>query len=603
MDRNQVIGLSLLAILLGIYLFTNNSEQKALESERQKQEQTTSATDTSKQSDNSAAIVDTVGIQDTTTTELASNAVGEDVKIANDLMELTFNTKGASVKKAHLKNYKTFWGEPLVLFDGDENFMDFTIPFQNQIIHTKEHVFTPSVEGNQIKFVTEIGGNEVDIIYDMIDGQYMMNAAIQLNGQLIQKPLSVQWQNEALHTEQDLKNERMNSQFYYSEWEDKSVDYYTVKENEEEEYEEKMRWLSIKPAFFNTTIISKDAGFDNIRAKSNYSEEDTMHVSQTAVSFDMAPTPDHLYEFQLFIGPNDYDLLKSYQMDLEKIVPMGRGIFEFVKYINRGMILPIFEYLSKFISNYGVIIMILTLFIRLLLSFFTYKSYLSQAKMQALKPELDEIKEKYKDDQKALGAEQMKLYSQAGVNPLGGCLPSLFQLPFLIAMYSFFPSSIQLRQQGFLWCQDLSTYDSIVSWSTHIPLISTFYGNHISLFTVLLTITSLILALYNSSMTADQNNPALKYLPYVMPVMFLGFFNNMAAGLTFYYFFSNLISIVQQWVIKNYVIDKEKIRAQLLENKKKPATQSKFAQRLAEMQKENEERKAKVNAQAKKKKK
>ncbi len=600
MDRNQIIGMGLLVVLLTLYMFNNTNEQKKLQAQKAKTEQISqSQSDTSTDTTSTEASTEAKSATDSSMLAALPEAKAQDIVLQNNLLELTFSTLGASAKKAYLKEYKTFWGAPLILFDGDDNYVDFTIPFQNQIVHTKDLHFTPKVTDNQVVFTSPVGENSLSITYTLRPDEYMLDGVVKLNGQVINNPLAIEWQNRSLHTEQDLKNERTNSHFYYQEWEDQSVDFYNVQEKKEEEFDEKMKWLSIKPSFFNSTIISKDAGFDDVKSLSSYDNEDSSYVSTTLVSFTLDKTPDNTYEFQYFLGPNNYDLLKTYQLGLEKIVPMGRGIFAFVKYINRGIILPIFEFLSKFISNYGIIIMILTLFIRILLSFFTYKSYLSQAKMQALKPELDEIREKYKDDQQKLGSEQMKLYSQAGVNPLGGCLPSLFQLPFLIAMYSFFPSSLELRQQGFLWCQDLSTYDSIASWSTHIPVLSSLYGNHISLFTILLTITSLFLALYNSSMTADQNNPALKYLPYVMPVMFLGFFNNMAAGLTFYYFFSNCISIVQQWVIKNYVIDKDKIRSQIEENKKKPATQSKFAQKLAEMQKENELRKQ----QGKKKKK
>ncbi len=588
-----MIGMALLVILLTVYMYNNNSQRKKLQEAKAQEEQTQPSAQTSK---DSTATTDSVAIAETAVADSSlaiaeSAAPAQDVVIENELLKLTFSSKGGSAKRAELKKYKTFWGAPLVLFDGDQNYVDFTLPFQNQILHTKDIVMNPTAANDRVEFSSAAGDNTFSISYALRPGEYMLDGVVKLNGQVIQNPLAIEWQNRNLHTEQDLKNERTNSHFYYQEWESKDVDFYNVQESKEEEFDKKMKWLSIKPSFFNSTIISKDAGFEKVKALSSYDKEDSSYVSNTQVSFALPATPDNTYEFEMFVGPNNYDLLKTYQMDLEKIVPMGRGIFAFVKYINRGIILPIFEFLSKFISNYGIIIMILTLFIRGLLSFFTYRSYLSQAKMQALKPELDEIREKYKDDQQKLGSEQMKLYSQAGVNPLGGCLPSLFQLPFLIAMYSFFPSSLELRQQSFLWCQDLSTYDSIASWSTHIPILSSVYGNHISLFTILLTITSLFLALYNSSMTADQNNPALKYLPYVMPVMFLGFFNNMAAGLTFYYFFSNVISIVQQWVIKNYVIDKDKIRTQIEENKKKPATQSKFAQRLAEMQKENEIRK------------
>ncbi len=598
MDRNQVIGLSLLVVLLTVYMYFNTSQQKKLEAEKnariEAQRDSLAQLDTlhNDLSDTALAVQSSIDTQSGSVINDTS-ASAQIVSIANDNLQIDFNTKGASPIKANLLKYKTFYGDSLILFDGPQNHLSFLLPLANKTVSTQDVIFTPSIRENSIVFTASAEGTPVQISYSLRPDQYLMDMELRIDGQLVNKPIYADWQNTILPSEQDLKNERNTSHFYYREKESKDVDYYTMKEEVEEEYDEVMDWISIKPAFFNNTLIAEQ-GIKELKAKSNYKKEDSSLVAQTSIEFALAQTPDNVYKMQMLIGPNSYDSLKTYQLGLEKIIPMGRGIFEFVKYINRGLILPVFEFLSKFIRNYGVIIMILTLFIRLLLSFFTYRSYLSQAKMQALKPELDELKEKHKGDQQKLSAEQMKLYQQAGVNPLGGCLPSLLQLPFLIAMYSFFPSALELRQKAFLWCKDLSSYDSILSWDAHIPLLSTFYGNHISLFTVLLTVSSLLLAIYSSSMTADNNNPALKYLPYVMPVMFLGFFNNMAAGLTFYYFFSNLISLTQQYVIKNYVINPDKIRAQIEENKSKPKAKSGFAERLAQMQEQNTERKKKM---------
>jgi YidC/Oxa1 family membrane protein insertase len=283
-----------------------------------------------------------------------------------------------------------------------------------------------------------------------------------------------------------------------------------------------------------------------------------------------------------YIGPNDYHTLMSYKSGFEDMVPLGYGIMAFVKYINKWALIPIFYFLASFISNYAIIIMLMTVFIRLILSFFTYKSYLSSAKMRVLKPELDELRAKIGDDQQKFSMEQMKLYRSAGVNPLGGCLPMLFQLPILLSMYYMFPSFIEFRQQHFLWCNDLSTYDSIFNFHFNIP----FYGDHVSLFTLLMTGSSLFLAVYNRNMTPqDPNNPMMKYMPFIFPVILMGVFNKMAAALTFYYTFSNILSIAQQFIIQKYFINEKAIHAQLQENKTKPATPSKWSQRLEEMQK------------------
>src|SRR5690606_31920542 len=328
---------------------------------------------------------------------------------------------------------------------------------------------------------------------------------------------------------------------------------------------------------------------------------DSNYVSQNKTVFTVNPDNSGAVALDWYIGPNHYNTLRSYKIGLDEMVPLGYGIMSFVTYINKWLIIPIFDALSKFISNYGVIIMLMTIIIRLLLSFFTYKSYLSAAKMRVLKPEIDELRAKYGENQQKMGMEQMKLYRSAGVNPLGGCLPTLLQLPILFAMYYFFPSSIELRQERFLWADDLSTYDSIVSWTTDIPVISSLLGNHISLFTILMTASSLFLALYNRNMTPqDPNNPLMKWMPYVFPFMLIGVFNKMAAALTFYYFFSNMISIAQQFVIQKFFIDEKKIHAQMQEKKNKPATPSKWQARLEEMQKSQMEKMKKTPSKPKK---
>jgi YidC/Oxa1 family membrane protein insertase len=293
----------------------------------------------------------------------------------------------------------------------------------------------------------------------------------------------------------------------------------------------------------------------------------------------------------MFVGPNDYRLLKTYNKDLEEMIPLSYGIFGFVKYINKWIILPIFYGLSKFFSSFGIVILLLTFILRLLMSPFTYKSYVSSAKMKALKPELDELKEKHGDDKQAYGVDQMKLYREAGVNPLGGCLPALLQLPVFFALLSFFPQSIELRQSKFLWAKDLSTYDSIYDLPFSIP----FYGDHISLFTILFVITSLILALYsmNTNMGADQSNPMMKYLPFIMPIMFLGIFNKLSASLTFYYFVSNVITLALQFVIQQWIIDPEKIHAQIKAKRSAPPKENKLMKKMMEMQQQQQQMKKK----------
>jgi YidC/Oxa1 family membrane protein insertase len=265
---------------------------------------------------------------------------------------------------------------------------------------------------------------------------------------------------------------------------------------------------------------------------------------------------------------------------MENIVPYGSGVFAFVKYINRYVLLPVFDFIQKHVASMGIVILLLTLFIRILTSPILYKSYLSGAKMKALKPEIDELKKKHGEDKQAFGMEQMKLWKSAGVNPLGGCLPALLQIPIFMSLYYFFQGNIDLRGESFLWAKDLAAYDSIYNLPFYIPA----YGNHISLFTITATLTSLLISLYSMTNMQDDSNPVMKYMPYIFPILLLGVFNGLPAALTWYYTVSNTITLLLQFVIQKYIINHQKILAQIEENKKKPVKQSKLQERLLAMQ-------------------
>jgi YidC/Oxa1 family membrane protein insertase len=265
---------------------------------------------------------------------------------------------------------------------------------------------------------------------------------------------------------------------------------------------------------------------------------------------------------------------------MSNMVDLGSGMFAFVKYINRWIILPVFDLFRKFTSNYGIVILLLTLFIRLVISPLSYTSYLSGAKMKVLRPEIDKLKAKYGNDQQQISMEQMKLFREAGVNPLGGCIPALLQVPIFFALYSFFNSNVALRGARFLWADDLSQYDSILNLPFNIP----FYGDHVSLFTITAVITSFAISIYSMSMTPDQGNPVLKYMPYFFPIILLFIFNKLPSGLTWYYTVSNIITLVLQFVIQNYIINHDKILAKMEANRKKPKTKSKWAERMEQMQ-------------------
>jgi YidC/Oxa1 family membrane protein insertase len=586
MDKNTLVGFGLLALLLFGYIFYEQNQKEAYLKQK-----TADSIANAKLHPIKAQLIDTSALakaKDSTATlsdSLVSNAIIPETlsTIENEDLIVSLTNKGGFPKKVELKKFKTFDGKPLILFDGDKNLIDFGFKsVAGNMIHTRSLVFAnQSSDKKSISFTSP----EATISYSLEDKGFMLNINATPTMADKSQTISMDWNSESIMTEKDLESQKMYTQVCYN-LEKDGYDFFTIKEKESKEFKEGVKWLSFKQHYFNTTLIPDAKIITSGIVKAEPSKADTsLHrLSDFGASLTMAPQND--LKFKMFLGPNDYKLLKSYNQDLEEIIPLSYGIFGFVKYINTWLILPIFYGLAKFFSSYGIVILLLTFIIRLLMSPFTYKSYVSSAKMKALKPELDELREKLGDDKQAFGVEQMKLYRQAGVNPLGGCLPALLQLPVFFALLSFFPQAIQLRQEKFLWAKDLSTYDSILTLPFSIP----FYGDHVSLFTILFVITSLLMALYSMNMAADQSNPMMKYLPFIMPVMFLGIFNKLPASLTFYYFVSNAITLALQFVIQKWIIDPDKIHAQIQAKKNEPPKENKLMKRMMEMQEQNQDR-------------
>lgn len=591
MDRNSVIGFTLLALMLVGYLSYNNYTQSQFEAKKKADSIAYAKAHpvTPRKADTLAAQTPVLNDSATMAAQASlppalRSASAQNVRLENKDLELTFTTKGGFPTAARLKNYKTYSGAPLYLFNGPDNKLSTVVPNGSGLVATSDLTFVPTMQGPQkVDFVADLGGGKrVDLIYTLPTEGYMVQCDIKLNGIPVSS-LPVRWNTQSLHTERDITAERQNAQVHYRDKKG-NHDYWTVKSEglHKTPQDNPSQWVGFRMHYFSTALIS-DNGFNKTEINAS-AKPDSNVIASSAFTMEVPVGGDGTASMRWFIGPNQYRLLKNYQIGLDELVPLGSGIFFFVKYINQWLIIPVFDILTGFISNYGVIIILLTLFIKLLLSFFTYKSYLSSAKMRVLKPELDELRAKYGEDQQRMSMEQMKLYRSAGVSPLGGCLPTLFMMPFLVAMYYFFPAAIDFRQESFLWAKDLSTYDSIAT----LPFS---FFDHISLFTLLMTASSLFLALYNRNMTPqDPNNPMMKWMPFIFPIILLGVFNKMAAALTFYYFFSNMVSIAQQFIIQKVFINEDKIHAQLKENRNKPATPSKWQQRIEEMQKANAER-------------
>ena len=529
----------------------------------------------------------------------SSFAKDEEVVLENEKIKLVISNKGGQIKSVVIKEgpnqkkYTTYTGEELEIFNSDSSV--FNLNFSTGIsINTKDLFFKPifyntSENQNSVTMRLSIDSiHYVDFNY-RINDDYLVDFNINLIGmeEIIPNELNymnLEWQMKTPQTEKSKSNQDMYTGIYYQFLADQDdIDYlgYTTAEDEEQ-LSNKLSWVAFQQQFFSSILVSK-SGLENA---SLYSEknENSKYIKNLSAKFELPynHNRNEQIDFQFYFGPNHYKQLQSYNSKFEEIIPLGWGIFGWV---NKYIIINIFDFLSKFFTNYGLIIFILTVIIKLALSPFTYKAYLSQAKMKVLKPEIDKMTEKHKGkDPMKVQQETMNLYRKAGVNPMGGCLPMLFQFPILIAMFRFFPASIELRSEAFLWADDLSAYDSIYDLPFEIP----FYGDHISLFTLLMTISTLLYTRMNSQMASGQM-AQMKWMMYLMPIMFLGFFNNYAAGLSYYYFLANMFTFSQQFFMKKF-IDEDAILRQLEENKKKPKKKSNFQKKLEEMQKRQEQK-------------
>lgn len=599
MDKNSAIGFGLLvAILIGYFTYSNYEQnkyhaQKTADSIAYAKLHPKPIIDTSKIAAASTLDSATQAINDSARKLLpaAFNGTAQELILENSKLAVSINTKGAYPSAAQLKEYKTYFQAPLYLFKGAANSMNMILPANKGALATADLYFTPTKSeangGQSIELVADLGeGKKVVVTYSLPADGYLLQYNVRLSG-MPATTIPLSWDMKGLSTEKDVHNERLATQIYYR-YKDNEDDYFTVNEEKNEELEKSVSWLGYRQLYFSTALIAEDA-FSKVNIKSNtkLSEKDIVSKSTFAFDLPVKAGAEQAYNFKWYIGPNDYQTLKSFNVGLEDMVPYGYGLFTFVKYINKWALLPLFTFLSSTVGNLALVLILMTIIIRLALSFFTYKSFLSTAKMRVLKPELDQLREQCGDDKQKFSLEQMKLYKTAGVNPLGGCLPMLFQLPILLSLYYFIPTALPLRQASFLWSKDLSTYDSIYSWTANIWGLSSVYGNHISLFTLLMTASSLFLAVYNRNNTPqDPNNPMMKWMPYIFPIFLMGFFNKMAAALTFYYFVSNMLSILQQFIIQKFFIDEKKVHAEIQANKSKPVTNSKWAEKIAEIQKQ-----------------
>lgn len=594
LDKNSVIGFVLLALLFfGYFYFTRQGQ---IELEKKRKEVADSLAKITPKQDTSIRFTQ-LPTNDTALTPASvgsfvqKGAASEELKtLENPLVKIVFTNKGGQPRLVELKKYKSKDSLPVKMVDSSFDKLTYIINAGvNQTASITDLYFTagdikvnPDSSQTISYKLSDADGRAIEHVFTLKKDEYMIDWNVNLAGAdrlFSQNTLNLTWQAQAKQHEYDLTGEKRETQIGLME--EGGFDYFTMGDGLNKKFEEGVKWIGLKQKFFNTTIISKK-GFSYAEINCTV-PPDSLGIVANSVATLKTTFPGQTnvpLQFQIYYGPNEYKILKGYKMDLEDMVNLGQGFYAFVKYINRWIVLPVFSFFEKFVSSYGLVIALLTIFIRLLTSPLVYTSYLSGAKMKALRPELDVLKAKYKDDQQAFSMEQMKLFRTAGVNPLGGCIPALLQIPIFFALYSFFNANLALRGEKFWWANDLSSYDIILSWKMSLP----FIGNHLSLFTITAVITSLLISLYSMSMTPDQNNPVLKYMPYIFPVLLLGIFNSLPAALTWYYTVSNLITLILQFVIQNYIIDHDKILAQLEENKKKPKSKPKWQEKLEQMQ-------------------
>lgn len=595
-DRNTVTGFILLAVLFFAFFYYTNRQQAALRTQKAFEDSVAHVKDSVARvqqqklnpvtkGDSSAAI----SVDSNARFPQAMQGSEQLTTVENDLIRVVFTNKGGQPKYVELKKFKGPDSSLVRLAGSAFDKIDYSVSDNGKADSITGLYFTPAqvTKAGEDQVVTyQLQGKDGSMITHKftVKPDYMVDFDLSINGAnqlLSNNTLLLTWQNRAVRQQKDINYERQQSQIGYRV--DGDYDHSSAVSSNTEEFKKPVNWVAVKQQFFTTTFIDKN-NFSGGSINWVASADDKTIVSATAnlripVSGASATVP-----LAIYYGPTDYKTLKKYGNDMMEMVDLGRGMWAFVKYINRWIVIPVFDFLSKLTANYGIVILLLTLFIRLLTSPLMYPGYLTSAKMKILRPELEQLKAKYPEQQQ-YAMEQMKFMREAGVNQFAGCLPSLLQIPIFFALYSFFNSNVALRGQSFLWSHDLSQYDSIVKFGFTVPLL----GDHLSLFTVTAALTSFLISLNSMSNTPDQGNPVLKYMPYFFPVILLFIFNKLPSGLTWYYTVSNVITLALQFVIQNYIINHDRLIAQIDANRKKPKKQSKWQERIAQMQEQQKQ--------------
>lgn len=605
LDRNSIIGLVLISGLLAWFLMTSKSNETPADNKAETEQTanpvavTNDSLQVAQLKQNSGAFA--YGLD---------NAQTQDIEVESELLKMTFSSKGGYLSKVEVKNQKRFTkdsDELVKLIDGDNAKLNIQLSTQDsRVLNTSELLFEPTVSKNGDNQVVSMKlktseNNYLEYVYTIKPNDYMLDLTIKsvgLNQVLnVNAPATLNWELKTIRNEKSISYENRYSEVVY-EYEGGKDDYLNASKSYTDANEKDVSYVAFKQHLF-TSILLTDTPFETGKLISESlvqnEDVDTLYLKKYVAEMPLKYTGGELnYNMNLYFGPADYNVLNTYKRNLDEIIPLGWGIFG---WLNEWIIIPVYTFLIKFIP-YGFAIILLTVVVRLLMSPVQYKSYVSQAKMKIIRPEVQEIAEKYKKDPMKKQQETMKLYQKAGVSPLSGCMPMFIQMPVFYALFMFFPSAFELRQKSFLWADDLSSYDSIFTLPFKIP----FYGDHVSLFPILAGLATFV---YMKMTTGDQTSSMpqqegmpdmsklMKIMIYISPVMMMFFFNNYASGLSLYYFTSNLITIGIMYVIKYRIINEDKVKAQIEENKTKERPKNKFQRKMEEMMEQAQQQKKK----------
>ncbi|MEZ2414726.1 membrane protein insertase YidC [Muriicola sp. E247] len=610
LDLNSIIGFVLIFGILLFWFYQNQPTPEEIEAQKaqiEQQQQAEKAVEA--EVETPVAETQSVNLQDSTSLANYRNSMGEfgfspaiegTTILENDVLYLEINNKGGQITEARLKEFVTYDSIPVYLIkDGNATFDLNFMTRNNRVINTKDLYFEPVVsrdgENQVLSMKAKVGSQQyLEYRYEMKPGEYLLGFTVRSQGLSSifndNQPISLNWKLKGIRHNKSIQYGNRYTRLTYNHDDGKISK--LSETSDDEETEVNVKWLSYRQHFFSS-ILTTNTPFETAELTSkNLVEEESKEAKFTKEYSTVAPLQmeggELSYAMNWYYGPTDIDVLEKYKdLGLVESIPYGWGIFG---WINRHIFTPFYGFLSSFLP-FGIAIVVMTIIVRLLMSPVTYKSYLSQAKMKVLKPEITEISEKYKDNAMKKQQETMKLYNKAGVSPMSGCVPALLQLPIFYALFMFFPTSFALRQKSFLWAEDLSSYDTIAQLPFSIP----FYGDHVSLFPILASIAIFIYMMMTTgqNMQTQPGMPNMKFIMYLSPLMMLFFFNNYASGLSLYYFVSNLITIFIMLAIKRFILNEEKIHAQIQLNKAKPKKENRFQKKMREMMEQAEEQKKK----------